>query len=58
MGTLAIIGFAAEVNLRDIAQALGQKDLAIFSKAPERNAKLARLRVEIDEQVAIEMSKV
>ena len=58
MGTLAITGFAAEVNLRDVAQALAQKDLAILAKAPERNAKLARLRIEIDEQVAIEMAKV
>jgi Na+/phosphate symporter len=58
MGTLAITGFAAEVNLRDVARALAQKDLAILEKAPERNAKLARLRIEIDEQVAIEMAKV
>ena len=58
MGTLAITDFAAEVNLRDIAQALGQKDLAVLEKAPGQNAKLARLRVEIDEQVAIEMAKV
>jgi Na+/phosphate symporter len=58
MGTLAITGFAAEVNLRDVAQALAKKDLAILEKAPERNSKLARLRIEIDEQVTIEMAKV
>ena len=58
MGTLAIAGFSAEINLRDVAQALGQKDLAILAKAPERNAKLVRLRIEIDEQVGIGMAKV
>ena len=58
MGTLAITGFAAEVNLRDVANALSQKDLLILAKAPERNAKFARLRNEIDEQVAIELAKV
>jgi Na+/phosphate symporter len=58
MGTLAVSGFAAEVNLRNVAQALGQKDCSILANASERNAKLARLRVEIDEQVTIEMAKV
>jgi Na+/phosphate symporter len=57
-GTLAITGFAAEVNLRDVAQALAEKDISILAKASDRNAKLARLRVEIDEQVAHESAKV
>ena len=58
VGTLAIAGFAAEVNLRNVAEALGEKDLAMLAAAPERNAKLGRLRIEIDEQVATEISKV
>ena len=58
MGTLAVAGFAAEVNLRDVAEALANKDLAVLANAPNRNAKLVRLRLEIDEQAAIEMAKV
>jgi phosphate uptake regulator len=57
MGTLAITGYAAETNLRDVAQALVEKDTEVFERAGERNKKLARLRVEIDGQVAIEMAK-
>jgi Na+/phosphate symporter len=57
MGTLAIMGFAAEDNLRDVAQALGKRDLGGLSRVSERNAKQARLRVEIEEQVVDEMSR-
>lgn len=57
MGTLAIMGFAAEDNLRDVAQALGRRDLGGLSRVSERNAKQARLRAEIEEQVVEEMSR-
>jgi phosphate uptake regulator len=56
MGTLAIMGFAAENNLRDVAQALGKRDPAGLSRVEEKNAKQARLRAEIEEQVIGEMS--
>jgi len=56
MGTLAIMGFAAENNLRDVAQALGQRDLRGLSGVAEKNAKQSRLRAEIEEQVVDEMS--
>ncbi|MCE0524208.1 MAG: hypothetical protein LV480_14980 [Methylacidiphilales bacterium] len=57
MGTLAIMGFEAENNLRDVAHALGRRDLARLSRVTERNAKQARLRAEIEEQVVEEMSR-
>jgi len=57
MGTLAIMGFAAEHNLRDVAQALGKRDLNGLSQVEEKNAKQARLRAEIEEQVIEEMSR-
>ncbi len=57
MGTLAIMAFAAEGNLRDVARALGARDLSGLSRVTERNAKQARLRVEIESQVVDEMVK-
>ena len=57
MGTVAIMGFAAEDNLRDVAQALGKRDLSGLSKVVERNAKQSRLRVEIENQVVEEMAR-
>jgi len=57
MGTLAIMGFAAENNLRDVAQALGKRDLGGLSRVVERNAKQSRLRTEIESQVVDEMSR-
>jgi Na+/phosphate symporter len=57
MGTLAIMGFAAEDNLRDVAQALGKRDIGGLSRVLERNAKQSRLRAEIEEQVVEEMSR-
>src|SRR5271170_8042125 len=57
MGTLAIMGFAAETNLRDIAQALDNRDVRGLTRVSERNAKQSRLRVEIEEQVVEEMSR-
>jgi Na+/phosphate symporter len=57
MGTLAIMGFAAETNLRDVAQALGKRDLAGLSRVAERNAKQTRLRAEIEERIVEEMSQ-
>lgn len=57
MGTLAIMGFTAENNLRDVAQALGKRDINGLSRVTERNAKQARLRAEIEEQVVDEMSR-
>ena len=50
-------GFAAEDNLRNVAQALGKRDLAGLSQVPERNAKQARLRTEIENQVVAEMAQ-
>jgi hypothetical protein len=55
--TLAIAGYSAEFQLRDVAEALAKKDQAVLARAPERNAKLARLRAEIEEQVGLEMAK-
>jgi Na+/phosphate symporter len=57
MGTLAIMTFAAACNLRDVANALGKRDLAALSRVPEKNAKQSRLRAEIEEQVVEEMSR-
>lgn len=57
MGTLSIMGFAAENNLRDVAQALGKRDLDNLDRVAEKNAKQARLRAEIEEQVIGEMSR-
>jgi Na+/phosphate symporter len=57
MGTLAIMGFAAEDNLRDVAQALGKRDLAGLSRVVERNAKQSRLRAEIENQIVEEMAR-
>lgn len=57
MGILAIMGFAAERNLRDVVQALGRRDLEGLSRVSERNAKQTRLRAEIEEQVVEEMSR-
>ncbi len=57
MGTLAIMGFAAEDNLRDVALALGKRDLSGLSRVIERNAKQSRLRAEIENQVVEEMAR-
>jgi len=57
MGTVAIMGFAAENNLRDVAHALGKRDLAGLDRISEKNAKQARLRLEVEEQVVEEMSR-
>ena len=57
MGTLAIMGFAAEANLRDVAQALGKRELPGFGKVVERNAKQSRLRAEIESQIIEEMAR-
>ena len=57
MGTLAIMGFAAEDNLRDVAQALGKRDLLGLSRVVERNAKQSRLRAEIENQIVEEMGR-
>jgi hypothetical protein len=54
---LMFTGFCAEINLLNVARALGQKNHAAFSVASEANAKLPRIRTEIDEQVAMEMAK-
>ncbi len=56
--TLAIMGFAAEANLRDVAQALGSRDLSGLARVNERNAKQPRLRAEIEEQVVEAISQV
>ena len=48
MGTLAIMGFAAEDNLRKVAQALAQRNRGELALAGERNAKQARLRAEVE----------
>jgi hypothetical protein len=58
MGTLAIMGFAAEDNLRKVARALAQRDHRELSLVEERNAKQARLRTEVEEQVVLEMEDV
>jgi len=57
MGTLAIMGFAAEDNLRDVAVALGKRDLSGLSQVVERNAKQSRLRAEIESQIVEEMAR-
>jgi len=57
MGTLAIMGFAAEHNLREVAEALGKRDLGGLSRVEEKNAKQSRLRIEIEEQIVAEMSQ-
>ncbi len=57
MGTLSIMGFAAEINLRDTANALGKRNLTVLENVPEKNAKQSRLRAEIEEQVVEEMSR-
>jgi phosphate uptake regulator len=54
MGTLAIMGFAAEDNLRKVAQALAQRNRGELALAGERNAKQARLRAEVEEQIVEE----
>jgi hypothetical protein len=54
---LMFMGFCAEMNLLNVARALGQKNHAAFAGASEANAKLPRIRTEIDEQVALEMAK-
>jgi phosphate uptake regulator len=58
MGTIAVMGFAAEDNLRDVAHALGKRDLSGLGKVIERNAKQSRLRAEIENQVIEEMAKL
>jgi phosphate uptake regulator len=57
MGTLAIMGFAAEDNLRDVALALGRRDLSGLDRVVERNAKQSRLRAEIENQIVEEMAE-
>jgi phosphate uptake regulator len=51
MGTLAIMGFAAEDNLRRVAQALTQRNRSELAHVEERNAKQPRLRAEVEEQI-------
>ncbi|MEJ0000627.1 MAG: hypothetical protein WDO13_16575 [Verrucomicrobiota bacterium] len=58
MGTLAIMGFAAEDNLRCVAKALGQRDCAALGGVAERNAKQPRLRAEIEEQIVDAMARL
>jgi phosphate uptake regulator len=58
MGTLAIMGFAAEDNLRSVAQALGRGESSALSRVAERNAKQPRLRAEIEEQIAEELARM
>jgi phosphate uptake regulator len=58
MGTLAIMGFAAEDNLRNVAQALAKRDRNELGRVEERNAKQARLRAEIEEQIVAEMAQL
>jgi hypothetical protein len=57
MGTLAIMGFAAEENLRKVAHALGQRNRAELVPVEERNAKQPRLRAEVEEQILHEMEQ-
>jgi len=54
MGTLAIMGFAAEDNLRKTAQALAQRNRGELAAVEERNAKQSRLRAEVDGQIVEE----
>jgi phosphate uptake regulator len=54
MGTLAIMGFAAEDNLRKVAQALTQRNRDELALAEERNAKQSRLCAEVEEQIVAE----
>ena len=58
MGTLAIMGFAAEDNLRSVAQALGKGEPAALARVAERNAKQPRLRAEIEEQIVEELAQM
>jgi hypothetical protein len=51
MGTLAIMGFAAEDNLRKVAQALARGDRGELALVEERNAKQSRLRAEVEVQI-------
>ena len=51
------MGFAAEDNLRDVAQALGKRDVGALARVSERNTKQVRLRTEIEEQIVEEMSQ-
>jgi phosphate uptake regulator len=57
MGTIAIMGFAAEDNLRNVAQALSKRDLTGLGRVVERNAKQSRLRAEIENQIVEEMAR-
>ena len=57
MGTLAIMGFAAEDNLRNVALALSKHDRAELARVQERNEKQPRLRAEIEEQVIAELAQ-
>ena len=57
MGTLAIMGFAAEDNLRNVARALGKRAPGELARTGERNTKQARLRAEIEEQIVQEMAQ-
>jgi phosphate uptake regulator len=54
MGTLAIMGFASEDNLRQVAQALAQRNRGELALVEERNAKQPRLRAEVEEQIVEE----
>ena len=54
MGTLAIMGFDAEDNLRQVALALAQRNRGALALVEERNAKQSRLRVEVEEQIVEE----
>jgi phosphate uptake regulator len=44
-------------NLREVAQALGRRDLSALGRVVERNAKQSRLRTEIENQVVEEMAQ-
>jgi phosphate uptake regulator len=57
MGILALMGFAAEDNLRDVAHALGKRDLGGLGRVEERNAKQTRLRAAVEEQVVEAMAQ-
>jgi phosphate uptake regulator len=54
MGTLAIMGFAAEDNLRRVAQALAQRNRTELALVEERNGKQSRLRAEVEQQIVEE----
>lgn len=57
MGTLAIMAFTAGGNLRNVAKALGKRDLRELKKVSERNAKQVRLRAEIEELIMTEKTR-